>query len=172
MHCMMSVIEIGQVSDWRITFVGSSWQPWGSGWYGGNMVAKNNLLYMDTCFLHGKRFVIYEQAVTQSEYQRTLQFVIGSAARSGPLADKIQADIVGARHDVWANLLLTFFRYPQAIVMVIVIGMIAPRAISFDLGESRTFSTFRSRLPSSNTSLASRWSFGFTSQRSLRSRRA
>ncbi len=37
------------------------------------------------------------------------------------------------RHDVWSYLLLTLLRYPQALLMVIVVGIVAPPLISQDL---------------------------------------
>ncbi len=48
------------------------------------------------------------------------------------------------RHDVWALLLLTFFRYPQGILMVLVIGLIAPPLISTDV-RTRAFLLYFSR---------------------------
>jgi ABC-2 type transport system permease protein len=38
-----------------------------------------------------------------------------------------------ARNQVWATLILTFFRYPQAVAMVVLVGLIAPMMISYDL---------------------------------------
>ena len=78
-------------------------------------------------------FLLYEQALTRPNAQREVIWFLGAAAREGPLAEKLREDVVSARHDVWATLLMTFFRYPQAFVMVIVVGMIAPRLISYDL---------------------------------------
>ncbi|MDX1927102.1 MAG: hypothetical protein SFV81_11320 [Pirellulaceae bacterium] len=37
------------------------------------------------------------------------------------------------RHDVWSYLLLTLMRYPQALLMVVVVGIVAPPLISQDL---------------------------------------
>jgi hypothetical protein len=42
------------------------------------------------------------------------------------------------RHEVWANLLLTLFRYPQASLMILVVGIAAPPLISYDV-RSRAF---------------------------------
>jgi ABC-2 type transport system permease protein len=49
-----------------------------------------------------------------------------------------------ARHHVWSLLLLTFFRYPQAVLMVLLVGMIAPPLISQDF-RSRAFLLYFSR---------------------------
>lgn len=44
-----------------------------------------------------------------------------------------QAEFDDIRHDVWAFLLLTLMRYPQAFLMVLVVGIAAPPLISQDL---------------------------------------
>ena len=49
-----------------------------------------------------------------------------------------------ARHSMWAWLLQSFFRYPQSVVMVIVVGLIAPPLISQDI-RSRAFLLYFSR---------------------------
>ncbi len=49
-----------------------------------------------------------------------------------------------ARHQVWATLILAFFRYPQAIAMVLVVGLIAPMMISYDL-RSKAYLMYFSR---------------------------
>ncbi len=53
-------------------------------------------------------------------------------------------DPQAARHDVWALLLLTFFQYPQGILMVLIVGLIAPQLISKDV-RSRAFLLYFSR---------------------------
>jgi ABC-type transport system involved in multi-copper enzyme maturation permease subunit len=52
--------------------------------------------------------------------------------------------ICEVRHEVWANLLLTLFRYPQAFMMVLVVGIAAPPLISHDV-RSRAFLIYFSR---------------------------
>ena len=42
-------------------------------------------------------------------------------------------DLPRARHTAWAWLLLTFFRYPQGTLLVILVGLIAPPLVSQDL---------------------------------------
>ncbi len=54
------------------------------------------------------------------------------------------ADPSTARHEVWSLLLMTFFRYPQAVLMVLLVGMIAPPLISQDF-RSRAFLLYFSR---------------------------
>jgi hypothetical protein len=50
----------------------------------------------------------------------------------------------GARHQVWATLLMIFFRSPQAILMVMLVGLIAPPLISRDV-RTRAFLVYFSR---------------------------
>ncbi len=49
-----------------------------------------------------------------------------------------------ARNDVWAYLLMRFFQYPQGLLMVMVVGLIAPQLISNDV-RSRAFLSYFSR---------------------------
>jgi hypothetical protein len=60
------------------------------------------------------------------------------------LADAFLSDPASVRHEVWSTILMTFFRYPQAIAMVLVVGLIAPRLISYDL-RSRAYLLYFSR---------------------------
>ena len=48
------------------------------------------------------------------------------------------------RHEVWSNLLLSLFRYPQASLMILVVGIAAPPLISYDV-RSRAFLIYFSR---------------------------
>ena len=54
------------------------------------------------------------------------------------------ADIATQRHLAWSHMLLWYFRYPQALWIVIVIGLVAPRLISYDL-RSRGYLLYLSR---------------------------
>ena len=49
-----------------------------------------------------------------------------------------------ARHEFWAQLILLFFRYPQAYLMVLIVGLVAPRLIAQDF-RSRAFLLYFSR---------------------------
>ena len=60
------------------------------------------------------------------------------------LATATPAEIQEARHEIWAYLLLTLFRYPQALLMVLVIGIAAPPLISSDF-RTRAFLIYFSR---------------------------
>ena len=49
------------------------------------------------------------------------------------MAFDVLQDHNSARHDVWCLMILTFFRIPQLVAMVLLIGLIAPMLISYDL---------------------------------------
>ena len=53
-------------------------------------------------------------------------------------------DTAKARHLMWSWLLLSFLRYPQAVIMVLAVGIIAPPLISQDI-RSRAFLLYFSR---------------------------
>jgi len=53
-------------------------------------------------------------------------------SESSPAVDRT-ADIAATRHVVWSRLLLAFMRVPQAVLLAVVIGLIAPSLISRDL---------------------------------------
>jgi ABC-2 type transport system permease protein len=53
-------------------------------------------------------------------------------------------ELSGARHTAWAWLLLTYFRYPQGMLLILVVGIVAPPLISRDL-RSKAFLIYFSR---------------------------
>ncbi|MBM4092442.1 MAG: hypothetical protein FJ276_23910 [Planctomycetes bacterium] len=53
-------------------------------------------------------------------------------------------DPASSRHAVWSLLMMTFFRYPQGTLMVLLVGMIAPSLVSLDF-RSRAFLLYFSR---------------------------
>jgi hypothetical protein len=55
-----------------------------------------------------------------------------------------RADPESARHDVWSLLLMIFFRYPQGLLIVLLVGMIAPSLIALDM-RSRAYLLYFSR---------------------------
>lgn len=48
------------------------------------------------------------------------------------------------RHEVWSTLILVFFRYPQLTAMVLLVGLIAPMLVSYDL-RSKAYLLYFSR---------------------------
>jgi len=61
-----------------------------------------------------------------------------------PASDPTPEQFDAIRHEVWAFILLTFMRYPQAILMVLVVGIVAPPLISQDL-RTRAYLIYFSR---------------------------
>lgn len=96
----------------------------------------------------GAGFFIWEQAALDGEWQ----LAAGQMMRALPptpvfnqIRESIQTgEFESSRHMVWAWLLQSFFRYPQGILMVLVVGMVAPPLISQDI-RSRAFLLYFSR---------------------------
>ena len=92
----------------------------------------------------GIAFFAYEQALERPEMRRALPIILRQLPQSKVAVKAWEANATGARHEVWSLLLLTFFRYPQAVLMVLLVGMIAPPLISQDF-RSRAFLLYFSR---------------------------
>lgn len=60
------------------------------------------------------------------------------------LAVQFATDPSGVRRQLWASSILTFFRYPQLFAMVLLIGVITPRLVSYDL-RSRAYLQYFAR---------------------------
>lgn len=87
----------------------------------------------------------FEFSSTEPDLQRVIiQLMRSPLIGQAEIANAIMVDPDSARHQVWATLILTFFRYPQAIAMVLVIGLIAPMMISYDL-RSKAYLMYFSR---------------------------
>lgn len=89
-------------------------------------------------------FFVYEQSILHPGPRQGIAEILRNSGTMPHLVDQFRSDPASVRHEVWAALLFTFFRYPQAVVMAIIIGMIAPRLISYDL-RSRAFLLYFSR---------------------------
>lgn len=93
-------------------------------------------------------FVIfaYEQSFERPEVRAALPFILKVLDQEAGtrLAGLVEADASAARHRVWSFLLLVFFRQPQAVLMVLLVGLIAPPLISQDV-RSRAFLLYFSR---------------------------
>jgi ABC-2 type transport system permease protein len=93
-------------------------------------------------------FFIWEQAAVQTDW-RQMVVSLQHGLPPDPVLDRIKEAVLSGkletvRHTVWAWLLKTFIRYPQLIVMVLVVGLIAPPLISQDI-RSRAFLIYFSR---------------------------
>ncbi len=127
------------------------------------VVAANVAGYMVPALFLAIGFFMYEQSILHPDVRRGLAEWLSQMGQAPELAEAFQKDPASVRGDVWAMLLLAYFRYPQAIAMAIVIGIIAPRLISYDL-RSRGFLLYFSRPLHHpwSTFWGSRRSFGFT----------
>jgi hypothetical protein len=97
----------------------------------------------------GAGFFAYEQALDRSpeSVQFAADFVEWYDAGRGefaPLVEELRSDPEAARHRLWATSLMIFFRSPQAILMVMLVGLIAPPLISRDV-RTRAFLVYFSR---------------------------
>ncbi len=92
----------------------------------------------------GLAFFSYEQSIIQPRARRELARFLTRNLDNRELADALLSDPASVRHEIWSTILMTFFRYPQAIAMVLLVGLIAPRLISYDL-RSRAYLLYFSR---------------------------
>lgn len=86
----------------------------------------------------------YEFSLTQPAEQLGARALLRNMPNSGSVLESMQLDPAGARREVWAYLLLTLFRYPQGVLMVLVVALVAPPLISRDM-QSRAFLLYFSR---------------------------
>lgn len=96
----------------------------------------------------GIGFFIWEQAALYPDYRPMLQPFVQGLPQT-PEVDVIREalrtnNFEDGRHAMWAWLLQSFFRYPQGVLMVLMVGMIAPPLISQDI-RSRAFLLYFSR---------------------------
>ena len=98
--------------------------------------------------LFGILFFLWEQAALYPEWRQSLRPFL-QAMPPTPEFNEIRTsvltgDMERSRHTVWAWLLQSFFRNPQGVLMVMVVGLIAPPMISQDV-RSRAFLLYFSR---------------------------
>lgn len=95
----------------------------------------------------GLVFFLFEQSASRPAARRAAVSVfreLGGLEGVVLYSAALQADPGEARHQVWGWLLLLFFRYPQGILMTLVVGLIAPPLISQDM-RSRALLLYFSR---------------------------
>jgi ABC-type transport system involved in multi-copper enzyme maturation permease subunit len=96
----------------------------------------------------GIGFFLWEQAALYPDWRDTLTPFLQGMPHTPEFANIRQSlqtgNMADGRHTVWAWLLQTFFRYPQGVLMVMVVGVIAPPLISQDI-RSRAFLLYFSR---------------------------
>lgn len=94
----------------------------------------------------GVGFFVWEQSVLSPEWKRMLEPFLYKMPHTHQLAAILEGhkDSEQQRHAVWAWLLQSFFRYPQGVIMVIAVGLIAPPLVSQDV-RSRALLLYFSR---------------------------
>lgn len=81
----------------------------------------------------GVGFFAYEQSIVNPTLRMGIANLVTLAGADRHLAQTVLYSPEDVRHEVWSALVLAFFRYPQAIMMLITIGIVAPKLISYDL---------------------------------------
>ncbi len=92
----------------------------------------------------GLAFFLYEQALKHPDTTAVLLMLLKWLPHSGPALQMWASAPLESRHAVWSLFLITFFRYPQGTLMVLVVGIIAPPLVARDF-RSRAFLLFFSR---------------------------
>jgi hypothetical protein len=100
------------------------------------------LAWLPSIYL-GAALFFYEQ-MTRDGRTKDIVRVLPQFPEYSSLVRKIVAGDESARRDFWALILFTLFRYPQGILMVLLVGIIAPPLISNDL-RSRAYLLYFSR---------------------------
>lgn len=86
----------------------------------------------------------FEYSSSEPEMLQVVINLVGGPLQRPDLAVQLMTDREGARHEVWTLLIMAFFRYPQLSAMVLLVGLIAPMLISYDL-RSRAYLLYFSR---------------------------
>ncbi len=81
----------------------------------------------------GVGFFAYEQSIVNPQLRTGIANLVLLASGDRELAQTVMLTPEAVRHEVWSSLVLSFFRYPQAIMMLITVGIVAPKLISYDL---------------------------------------
>lgn len=92
----------------------------------------------------GFSIFIYERSMTEPGVRIMASQLISRLPHSDVAAVALQANPDTARREVWALILLTLFRYPQGVLIVLLVGLIAPSLIARDM-RSRAFLLYFSR---------------------------
>lgn len=84
------------------------------------------------------------QSDRQREEDAEFELVPDHPVGISRVVEDFKRDPQSARHGIWSLLLMAFFRYPQGLLMVLLVGMIAPSLIAHDM-RSRAFLLYFSR---------------------------
>jgi hypothetical protein len=86
----------------------------------------------------------FEYSATEPGAQRPVAGFLRGPMQRPDLALETMRDPSSARHEVWSTLILAYFRYPQLVAMVLLVGLIAPMLVSYDL-RSKAYLQYFSR---------------------------
>jgi lysylphosphatidylglycerol synthetase-like protein (DUF2156 family) len=86
----------------------------------------------------------FEYSSSDPGTQRAVFQILRGPMQRPDLAVQAMRDPSSARHEVWSTLILAFFRYPQLSAMVLLVGLIAPMLVSYDL-RSKAYLQYFSR---------------------------
>ena len=86
----------------------------------------------------------FEYSSNEMEMRRITESLLEGPLNRPGLAYMVREDPDAVRHEVWSTFILIFFRYPQLTAMVLLVGMIAPMMVSYDL-RSKAYLLYFSR---------------------------
>lgn len=86
----------------------------------------------------------FEYSVSDPKARGLVGEILRDPLQRPDLAAQAMVDPGTARHEVWSTLILTYFRYPQLMAMVLLVGLIAPMLVSYDL-RSKAYLQYFSR---------------------------
>ena len=87
---------------------------------------------------------IFEYSFTEPEMRGAVVQMLRGPMGRPDLAMAALEDPESIRHEFWSILILAFFRYPQLTAMVLLVGLIAPMLVSYDL-RSKAYLLYFSR---------------------------
>jgi ABC-2 type transport system permease protein len=86
----------------------------------------------------------FEYSSTEPGMQQFVVQLLSGPFQRPDLAMVALTDPDAVRHEIWTILILGFFRYPQLSAMVLLVGLIAPMLVSYDL-RSKAYLLYFSR---------------------------
>ncbi len=86
----------------------------------------------------------FEYSATEPDMREVTHDLLRGPLGRPDLAFMASQDTDNVRHEVWSTFILTFFRYPQLTAMVLLVGLIAPMMVSYDL-RSKAYLLYFSR---------------------------
>lgn len=86
----------------------------------------------------------FEFSASNPEMRGVVMGMLRGPIQRPDLAMEVARDPTAVRHEVWSTLILFFFRYPQLVAMVLLVGLIAPLLVSYDL-RSKAYLMYFSR---------------------------